>query len=165
MSGSAGLAAAKRRRAGPSINSEPPRQNNIQHSPIRQRSSDPVQAQMPPSNTIINSHPLIILSQHEQQINKINSNIEDIYDTLNKNTTNKAVKSTPVDEESVHFFKTKYESMSREMDEMKRLLIKIQTFSMETNLELLKMKRLLKNDTRLTDNDEDICIDNLTIRD
>ena len=36
---------------------------------------------------------------------------------------------------------------------------------METNLELLKMKRLLKNDTRLTDNDEDICIDNLTIRD
>lgn len=163
MSGSAGLAAAKRRRAGPSINSEPPRQNNVHPHPIRQRTPEPVQAQSHPSNTIINSHPLIILSQHEQQINKINSNIEGIYDILNKNITNPAVKSIPTDEESVQFFKTKYEAMSREMDEMKRLLIKIQTFSMETNLELLKMKRLLKTDTRLTDNDEDTCIDNLTI--
>lgn len=142
MSGSAGLAAAKRRRAGPSVNNDPPRRPS-------NTTPQPSVSQTPPNN-IQNMHPLVILALHEQQLSKINAEIDEI-----RSNNRPVIHENKMDEESVHFFKSKYESLSQEMEDMKKLLIKIQTFSLESNLELLKMKRALKNDPRLKESDDD----------
>jgi hypothetical protein len=144
MSGSAGLAAAKRRRAGPSTvtNELPKRPSNLPAAPQPQ-----VSQQAPPSN-ISNTHPLIILAQHEQHLTRLQMDVEDLRMNSERSSYQSA---TAVDEQSIHHFKSKYETLSQEMDEMKKLLIKIQTFSMETNLELLKMKRLLKKENEEED--------------
>jgi len=141
MSGTASLAAAKRRRAGPSVTNEPPKNPNTSMS------------QSSTLQNISNIHPLAILAKHEQLLNKLSSDIEELYKPTEK-----------IDEQSIQFFKQRYDSITKEMDEMKKLLIKIQTFSMETNLELLKMKRLLKNDPRMKELEEP-SIENLSIND
>jgi hypothetical protein len=142
MSGSAGLAAAKRRRAGPSVvtNELPKRPSNI---PVQKQQ---VSQQPSIQSNISNTHPLVLIAQHEQHLARLQMDVEE----LRMNNERSNFTSIPnVDEQSIQFFKSKYDSLSQEMEEMKKLLIKIQTFSMETNLELLKMKRLLKkeNDT------------------
>jgi hypothetical protein len=144
MSGSAGIAAAKRRRAGPSntIN-EVPKRPSPPSAPV------PV-VQAPPVNT----HPLLLLSQHEQQILKIQEQLAEYRNH-----------SKGMDEKSIDYFRQQYENMSSEIQEMKKLLIKIQTFSMEVNLELLKMKRLLKNDPRMKEEEETTGLDKLKIDD
>jgi hypothetical protein len=139
MSGSAGLAAAKRRRAGPStvINELPKRPSNLP-SASQQQVSQPL-----PQTNISNTHPLIILAQHEQHLSRLQIDLEEM--KLNNERNN--MQSIPkVDEQSIQFYKKKYEELTGEMDEMKKLLIKIQTFSMETNLEVLKLKKSLNND-------------------
>ena len=142
MSGSASLAAAKRRRAGPSVTNEPPKTPNTSQT-----------TQSGTLQNISNIHPLAILAKHEQLLNQLSSDIEELYKPTEK-----------IDEQSIQFFKQRYDSITKEMDEMKKLLIKIQTFSMETNLELLKMKRLLKNDPRMKELEEP-SIENLSIND
>jgi hypothetical protein len=153
MSGSAGLAAAKRRRAGPSAitNEAPKRPSNLPSNQQQSIQQQLVQQQSVPMN-IANTHPLVILAQHEQQLSRINADIDELRNTQ-ENTVH-AKQPSNVDEQSIHFFKSKYEDMTKELDEMKKLLIKIQTFSMETNLELLKMKRILKTDTKMKDVEE-----------
>ena len=49
-----------------------------------------------------------------------------------------------VDRESIEFFKTQYTMLLDEMKELKRTLLKVQSFSMETNLEVMKLKRVNK---------------------
>jgi hypothetical protein len=151
MSGSAGLAAAKRRRAGPSaiVNDVPKRPSNL--PPNLQNQQQSIQQPTVPLN-ISNTHPLVILAHHEQQISKLKTDLEDV--RYNQENMSYTKQSPAVDEQSIQFFKSRYETMSQEIDEMKKLLIKIQTFSMETNLEILKMKRLLKNDTKVKDVEE-----------
>lgn len=159
MSGSASLAAAKRRRAGPSVvnNEVPKRQTNN----VSNNTQSINNLQTSNINSIGNTHPLIILANHEQQLNILRSEIDLIHQNSEQQTL---VTSSSVDEESIQFFKSRYESVIQEMEEMKKLLIKIQTFSMETNLELLKMKRLLKNDPRIKENDdENLILDNLSL--
>ena len=162
MSGAAGLAAAKRRRAGPSfVNNELPKKPANLTPNTKNEQSNLINQTVP--NNITNSHPLVILAQHEQQLNRLNAEIEDIRENTNSRPI---LQSSSVDEQSIHFFKGKYEAMSKEMEEMKKVLIKIQTFSMETNLELLKMKRLLKNDHRMKESEEESIsspLENLTI--
>ncbi len=156
MSGSAGLAAAKRRRAGPSAvtNELPKRPSNLPQQKVQH-----VQQQMGqvPLN-ISNTHPLVILAQHEQHLSRLQMDVEDI--RLNQERHPTSVQQ--VDEQSIQYFKTKYEAMSQELDEMKKLLIRIQTFSMESNLEILKVKKALKNDPRMKE-EEDTGIENLSL--
>lgn len=167
MSGSASLASAKRRRAGPSAvtNEAPKRPTNLpSNNQQLQQQLQPQQQnnqQTLPLN-IANTHPLVILAQHEQLISRMTTDIEDI--RLNQERSLYTKSSTSeVDEQSIHFFKTRYEDMTKELDEMKKLLIKIQTFSMETNLELLKMKRILKTDNRIKDEEETTGIEKLSL--
>jgi hypothetical protein len=156
MSGSAGLAAAKRRRAGPSMTT-----NELPRKPSNLPTPPPASV---PQNLQQNTHPLALLIQHDQRI----SNLQEEINQLKSN--NRQV-ITNVDEQSIQFYKTKYDSLSQEMEEVKKLLIKIQTFSLESNLKLIKMERALKNDPRMKeitieeDNTNTIEIDRLSIHD
>lgn len=130
MSGASALAAAKRRRAVPT---EPVRPSNSQKNPmpeIRAPTVQQNQIQTPAQN------PLYLLLQHEQKLKDLETTFSNLKMTENKSNT-----LTP---DNLQFFKTQHELMNQELNELKKIIIKVQTFSMETNLELLKLKNQLK---------------------
>ena len=139
MSGTAALAAARRRRAGPANDSRPntsPQQYNPSVNSISSSNS----AMNQPVRTI---NPGELLLQHNKLIGEMNEEIKSL-----KNSP----KPSASDPTQLEYFKNQYLALSEEVKEMKKVLIKIQTFSMETNLELLKMKRILKQE--IPDNEE-----------
>jgi hypothetical protein len=131
MSGASALAAAKRRRAVPT---EPSRPSMTHKSPEIQRTVTPVQV---PSPTPAQS-PLHLLIQHEQKL----KDLEHDFTQIKLNESNS--KSNALTPETLLFFKTQHDLMNQEINDLKKLMIKIQSFSMETNLELLKLKKQLK---------------------
>jgi hypothetical protein len=129
MSGTAALAAAKRRRAVPDVKpiSGPP----------------PPQSTSSSSSTIPQGplNPLNVLIKHDKQILELE----------NKLSNMKIEKTAPMSTEDISHFKTQYNSLVEEIQELKKIIIKVQTFSMEMNIELLNIKRLMKNDVRLSE--------------
>jgi hypothetical protein len=120
MSGASALAAAKRRRAVP--DSKPSNESTV-----------PVQV-APPTPT----NPLNVLIKHDRQITDLESRINSI----------KIEKPAPMSTEDIGHFKAQYNSLVEEIQELKKIIIKVQTFSMEMNIELLNLKRLVKNDAK-----------------
>jgi len=118
MSGSAGLASARRRRAG---------QANPPNSPNKEINDKPSNI---PNNGQVD--PLALLLKHNELIKKVFQEVA----LLKSNE-----KPVDTDKESIEYFKQQYTSLLEEMKEIKKTLLKIQTFSMETNLEVMKLKR------------------------
>ena len=133
MSGASALAAAKRRRAVPAENTRPA------SSPSKPNQM-PKPAQPSVSNVQTQSQtPLQLLVQHEQRLIDLEKNVGQLKIEEKKPDT-----ITP---DTIQYFKTQYEQMSQEVQELKKIIIKVQTFSMETNLELLKIKKSIKSET------------------
>jgi hypothetical protein len=152
MSGASALAAAKRRRAVPAdppIRSSKPTEvsrasnsaysNSVQPNPVN---TQPMKQNQNPQNqnaqnqnqqsTQIPQNPLNLLLQHEQKINELQTNFSQLKLSDKQNIL------TP---DTLDYFKKQHELMNLEIHELKKILIKVQTFSMETNLEVLKMKK------------------------
>ena len=128
MSGASALAAAKRRRAVPTEPSRPS-QPKISSSVQNQNQG---QVQTP----IAAQNPLALLLQHEQKLNDLEINMTQL-----KVSDKKSEVLTP---DTLQYFKTQHELMSQELQELKKVLIKVQSFSMETNLDVLKLKQTIK---------------------
>jgi hypothetical protein len=129
MSGSAALASARRRRAIP----QKPEQNEI---------VEPPKQQLPPQQPIA-ANPTALLIRHNSLLGGIQTDIE----TLKKQLTDIKVPtpSSSVDEKStLEYYKSQHNILLEEMREVKKTLLKVQTFAMETNLELMKLKRSVK---------------------
>lgn len=120
MSGSAGLASARKRRAG----GQPSVSNNVPNKEVVK----------PPSNTPID--PLALLLKHNELLKKVFQEVATL-----KQDVAKGEKPEPENKESIEYFKQQYNNLLEEMKEIKKTLLKIQTFSMETNLEVMKLKR------------------------
>jgi hypothetical protein len=140
MSGTAALAAAKRRRAVPDAkpNTGPPPPQSTSTSTTSGYGSG---SSLSSSSLQGPVNPLNVLIKHDKQL----------LDLENKLGSIKIEKSAPMSSEDIAHFKTQYNTLVEEMQELKKIIIKVQTFSMETNIELLNVKRLLKNDTRLNE--------------
>jgi hypothetical protein len=129
MSGSAALASARRRRAIP----QKPEQNEI---------VEPPKQQLPPQQPIA-ANPTALLIRHNSLLGGIQTDIE----TLKKQLTDIKVPTptSSVDEKStLEYYKSQHNILLEEMREVKKTLLKVQTFAMETNLELMKLKRSVK---------------------
>jgi hypothetical protein len=124
MSGSAGLASARRRRAGPTPTVPTNTKENIV---VEQK----VESPMAPTN------PLAVLLKHNELIKVLTQEVA----KLKEEVANLKVKPDPTNKENVEYFKQQYSSLLEEMKETKKTLLKIQTFSMETNIEVMKLKR------------------------
>jgi hypothetical protein len=141
MSGASALAAAKRRRAVPT---EPSRPSMTHKSPETSRT--PVQSPIVQTQSPAQS-PLHLLIQHDQKLKDLESNFSQM--KLNESNS----KSNALSPDTLLYFKTQHDMMNQELNELKKLMIKIQSFSMETNLELLKLKKQLKvNESNETEN-------------
>ena len=112
MSGTAALAAARRRRAGGANTSPQPMSKPT--SPQQKVSLNPVQ----------------ILQQHDKQIFVLTNEFNEI-----------KKKNVPVTNEDIEFYKDKYNTLLSEMTEMKTNFVKMQTFCMETNMKVEAMNK------------------------
>ena len=135
MSGASALAAAKRRRAVPT---EPirPSQTKVPPIPAQNQAQNQIQNQNQNQAPISAQNPLSLLLQHEQKLNDLEKNMTQL-----KISDKKSELMTP---DTLQYFKTQHELMSQELQELKKILIKVQSFSMETNLDVLKLKQTLK---------------------
>lgn len=133
MSGASALAAAKRRRAAAA---EPTRATTTSSKPnqipkpAQPSVSSQGQSQVPSQN------PLQLLLQHEQRLIDLEKGVNQLKLTDKKNDV-----LTP---DTLSYFKTQQDLLSQEIQDLKKIIIKVQTFSMETNLEVLKIKKTLK---------------------
>lgn len=131
MSSKAALSAARRRRAQPSV---PVTNNNDKKSNVPPPPKPNVSTQS-------GLNPMQILSQHDKRIFNLENGFNEMAENIS--ALNQYVDSEN-DEETVAFFKTRYETVEKELAELKKLLIKIQSFAMETNLDLMKFKKSLE---------------------
>ena len=132
MSGASALAAAKRRRAVPTEPSRPSQPKVTSPQPVLNQVQNQNQVQPP----ISAQNPLALLLQHEQKLNDLEKNMTHL-----KVSDKKSEVLTP---DTLQYFKTQHELMSQELQELKKVLIKVQSFSMETNLDVLKLKQTIK---------------------
>ena len=124
MSGASALAAARRRRAIP----QKPEQNEVMEAPkLQPQNSQPLAA-----------NPMSLLLKHNQLIASLQSEIETLKRELSQLNVHKNNKD---DKESLEYYKNQHAVLLDEMREVKKTLLKVQTFSMETNLELMKLKK------------------------
>ena len=131
MSGSAGLASARRRRAGPSQTQS----NQVQNSPNKENTVE----QKVDTNAMSPMNPLALLVKHNEMIKMLSQDVAQLKEQV-ANLSLK-VKPEPNNKEHIDYFKQQYNSLLDEMKETKKTLLKIQTFSMETNIEVMKLKR------------------------
>ena len=134
MSGASALAAAKRRRAVPTEPVRPSASKVASPQPSQVQVQNQIQPQ--PQTVIAAQNPLSLLLQHEQKLNDLEKNMVQL-----KISDKKSEILTP---DTLQYFKTQHELMSQELQELKKVLIKVQSFSMETNLDVLKLKQSLK---------------------
>jgi hypothetical protein len=145
MSGAASLAAAKRRRGGSNQQSQP----------------------MPPSSGMPNAQtqqqgarmtPIQVLQQHNVRIAKLEEGVkeggnvipQDLMKRLEvlensvveRNSEIKVGEKTNRIEtrEDLEFFRTKTLELEKQISELKQMMLKIQTFAMETSMSLMKYK-------------------------
>jgi len=130
MSGSAGLASARRRRAGPSTNIP----NTPENSVVDKPNVEPYQN----SGAMAPMNPLALLVKHNELIKSLTQEVDQLKQKLAEVGT---VKPDTNNRETIDYFKQQYNSLLEEMKETKKTLLKIQTFSMETNIEVMKLKR------------------------
>lgn len=123
MSGSAALASARRRRA------IPPGVNEVIDIP-----KPPPVSQPTPTN------PAALLMKHNQLLGTLQHDIDELRKQI-------LAKEKPATEaSSLEYYKAQHAVLIEEMKDVKKTLLKVQTFAMETNLDIMKLKRLLQKE-------------------
>ena len=131
MSGTAALAAARKRRATPQPNSNysgPTPSSNTSNSSNSYSSMTPIkeEGEIPKA-----TNPTMLLMQHNMLIQRLQKEVAEL----------KIQKDKPKGDMD---YKTEYLGLLEEMKEMKKVLLKVQSFSMETNLDVMKLKRMVE---------------------
>ena len=124
MSGTAALAAARKRRANPQPNQTPTYSPNTNsNSNTNSKQLAPIDEEFPKA-----THPALLLIQHNKLIQNLQKDVNELKELKPKGPETD--------------YKSEYLGLLEEMKEMKKVLLKVQSFSMETNLEVMKLKRI-----------------------
>jgi len=146
MSGAAGLSAARRRRAGGGGNTQ---STDSQPKNTQQKTATPQQIT-----------PMQVLNRHENRLNKIcevyealNESVKSVENNSKQNNSSEVssliTRVTNLEKnyqssntgEDISFFKNKTLALEEQVADLKRLLLKVQSFAMETNLSVMKKKK------------------------
>ena len=128
MSGTAALAAARRRRAQPSGDDLPKSRPNSAAS-VSTNSSAP--APTPVS-------PIQVLIKHDNKLTELSDEITQLKTLIKQ--------KEPTNPNDIEYFKTQYSQLIHEVAELKKLIMKVQSFSMENNLEIIQLKKAIRSD-------------------
>jgi hypothetical protein len=126
MSGTAALAAARKRRANPQPNVNPisnANSNNSNGNSNVKTNLTPIDEEFPKA-----TNPAMLLLQHNKMIQNLQKDMNELKELKPKGPETD--------------YKSEYLGLLEEMKEMKKVLLKVQSFSMETNLEVMKLKRI-----------------------
>ena len=129
MSGTAALAAARKRRANPQPTSNSTTQNYNSNSNSTSMTSIKEEGELPKA-----TNPAMLLMQHNILIQKLQKEVNEL----------KESKKNDLKPKGDTDYKTEYLGLLEEMKEMKKVLLKVQSFSMETNLDVMKLKRTVE---------------------
>ena len=139
MSGQKALASAKNRRAGPPKPTPsprapmpPPPQTPMEYNPnvFQEEQQKPTNARA-------------MLIGHDKSISVLREAVTNLeLQTTNQiKTTQDQIKGLSMDDGNIEYFKTKIANIEKQMNEIKKHIIKVQTFAMETNLQCIEMKK------------------------
>jgi len=155
MSGTAALAAARKRRANPQPNQ--PVSNQYSSSNLNPNPNPATKLNGSNGLNTINesiseefpkaTNPAMLLLQHNMLIQRLQKEVAQLKE-------NNKPKGPETD------YKSEYLGLLEEMKEMKKVLLKVQSFSMETNLEVMKLKRNVNETTN-----EKIDLSSITVND
>ena len=134
MSGTAALAAARRRRAQPSGDDLP------KSRPNSAASTSPSSA---PTPTPVS--PIQVLIKHDNKLTELGDEITQLKTLIKQ--------KEPTNPNDIEYFKTQYSQLIHEVAELKKLIMKVQSFSMENNLEIIQLKKALRSDRDKTELD------------
>ena len=127
MSGTAALAAARRRRAQPSGDDLPKSRPNSAAS----TSTSSVPTPTPVS-------PIQVLIKHDNKLTELSDEITQLKTLIKQ--------KEPTNPNDIEYFKTQYSQLIHEVAELKKLIMKVQSFSMENNLEIIQLKKAIRSD-------------------
>lgn len=109
--------------------------NSLNNSSTNQSTNNPLNNSYSSITDTPASSPLMLLLQHKQLISELQNDIAELKESKNRNMNNPS---------ELEYYKKQYERLLDEFTEIKKILVKTQAFSMETNLEMLNLKRLLE---------------------
>lgn len=159
MSGAAALASARRRRAAPQgpvnpgISSNPP--------PVPSHSSSPTNDLNSKSNTrpLPKQTPAQMLLSHNTMISNLQEVVSTLNDIVDQNVIKRdemkafveslireEIERTKMSESNIQFFKEKYNKVEGQLNEIKKHVLKIQSFAMDTNLQCIELKKRINRD-------------------
>ena len=94
------------------------------------------------------------ISELKEDMRKITTQLE-TFTKVNERITNiEQQLDSDLNMNNISFYKEKYETIKRQLDDIKRLVVKVQTFSMETNLSMIELKKSVNMDTENLDKNE-----------
>jgi hypothetical protein len=161
MSGQKALASAKNRRAGGNSRPSPASRSPARPPPAPRSSarvppppSSPQESMEYDPNTFqeeqqkpTNARTMLI--GHDQSIRVLReavTNLE-LQTTSQIKKTQDQIQGLSLDDSNIEYFKTKIASIEKQMNEIKKHIIKVQTFAMETNLQCIEMKKKKEDDS------------------
>lgn len=146
MSAASGLAAAKRRRGASGAS------GTFGGNVVRGNQTQPIPSQAP-ATSYPPITPMQILTQHHIRLEQIelnqekrdnSSDIIELKAQLSKLENSESAQQYPSEDAS--FFREKINKLEQQIKELKALLLKVQAYSMEANVEFLKFKNNLDDE-------------------
>ena len=167
MSGAAALASARRRRAAPqgtTNNTSSQSQNRGGPTQLRRPPAPPSNNDFSEIDSLQNTtqgtttnqrvNPTVMLSNHNRIIENLQKVLSNLNENVEKNLLTKEdlieliermskeeIEKLRVSQDNIEFFKNKYTKMENQLNELKKHIIKVQTFAMETSLQTIELKK------------------------
>jgi hypothetical protein len=149
MSGSRALASARRRRAEPVTK---PQSAQPPPPPSPKSNNTQVTNKMTPAAMLLSHHKIIenlqnVIGNQERLLLNQDEKISDIEVYLDRITTDnqeKRIIESSSNEESDEDHNTNFDSIERELNEIKKMCIKVQTFAVDTNIQSVEMNKRIK---------------------
>lgn len=150
MSGARALASARRRRAGPSENETRSRQPPP--APVSSSSGSALNEDPRPIPTK-KMNPTMMLLNHDKVLNNFQELMTNLNEKVENQETliNEKLNNLSLDDGNIEFFKEKVAGLEKQLSEIKKHILKVQTFAMETNLQFMELKKSIKQPTISTD--------------
>ena len=148
MSGAHALASARRRRAAPGNSKSSSSSSNQLPPPVSTRSNGGAASASPPAAPPQKINPGAMLLNHD----KVLQNLTEVCTNLNttveqqEETINEKLNSLTLDDTNIEYFRDRVKSMEKQLNDIKKHIVKVQTFAMETNLQCMELKKAMQKE-------------------
>lgn len=134
MSAAAGISAAKKRRGVVSTGPEPSQNTARPQTAPQGQGASPMFT------------PIQILQNHELRLKNVEKQLNDGASAQPQSQQQAPQQPSNIQDAKLKYYTDKCEALEKKVEELSQLIQKVQTFSMESNLAFLKLKRVFDED-------------------